>query len=147
MRGFFKHSENIVFQSCFSSSVTKQTYKINHQFDCNEKCLVYLLTCNKFLKQYIEQNINIFGHRWNNYKSTNRKFQRSESCIQEHLYRDLSNTGQNGFFSDVSVLFKDLSFADLSYERMNLFSRYFINFSLTFLFIVTSIITMVTLLL
>ena len=27
----------------FSSSVTNETYKINHQFDCNEKCLVYLL--------------------------------------------------------------------------------------------------------
>ena len=30
----------------FTSSVTGETYKINHRLDCNDKCLVYLLTCN-----------------------------------------------------------------------------------------------------
>ena len=28
----------------FTSSVTGETYKINHHLDCNDKCLVYLLT-------------------------------------------------------------------------------------------------------
>ena len=28
----------------FTSSVTGETSKINHQLDCNDKCLVYLLT-------------------------------------------------------------------------------------------------------
>ena len=31
--------------STFTSSVTQETYKINHKFDCNSKCLIYLLTC------------------------------------------------------------------------------------------------------
>ena len=31
--------------STFTSSVTHETYKINHKFDCNSKCLIYLLTC------------------------------------------------------------------------------------------------------
>ena len=34
---------NVQETSCFTSSVTNKTYKINHQFECNEKCLVYLL--------------------------------------------------------------------------------------------------------
>ena len=31
----------------FTSIVTGETFKINHRFDCNDKCLVYLMTCNK----------------------------------------------------------------------------------------------------
>ena len=31
----------------FTSTVTGETYKINHRFDYMEKCLIYLLTCNK----------------------------------------------------------------------------------------------------
>ena len=61
--------------SCFSSSVTNETYRINHQFECNEKCSVYLLNCKKCLKQYVGQNIDTFRYRWNNYKSSDRKLQ------------------------------------------------------------------------
>ena len=51
---------NIQQTSCFSSSVTNETYKINHQFECNKKCLVYLLTCKKFLTQYVGQTFDTF---------------------------------------------------------------------------------------
>ena len=61
------------------------TYKINHQFNCNEKCLVYLLTCNKCFKQYAWQTVDEFRRRWDNYKSNDRKFQMFEPCMQEHL--------------------------------------------------------------
>ena len=37
----------------FTSTVTRETCKINHKFDCREKCLIYLLTCNKCRKQYV----------------------------------------------------------------------------------------------
>ena len=43
-------SLNVQETSCFSKSVNSKTYKINHQFKCNEKCLVYLLTFEKCLK-------------------------------------------------------------------------------------------------
>ena len=97
---------NVLETSCISSSVTKK-HKINHQFECNEKCLVYLLTCKKCLKQYVGQTIDTFRHRWNNYKSNGRKFQRSEPCMQEHLFRHFSSPGHNGFLNDVSVTFID----------------------------------------
>ena len=38
----------------FTNTVTGETYKINHKFDCMEKCLIYLLTCRK---QYVENNM------------------------------------------------------------------------------------------
>ena len=52
----------------FTSSVTGETYKINHRLDCYEKCLVYLLTCNKCKKQYTGQTTDNFRGKWNNYK-------------------------------------------------------------------------------
>ena len=60
----------------FTSSVTGETYKINHRLDCNEKCLVYLLTCNKCKKQYTGQTTDNYRDRWNNYKSESKTFKR-----------------------------------------------------------------------
>ena len=42
----------------FTGSVTGETYKINHCLDCNDKCLVYFLTCNKCKKKTMH---------WSNY--------------------------------------------------------------------------------
>ena len=53
----------------FTSSVTRETYKINHRLDCNHKCLVYLLTCNKCKKEYTGQTTDNLLGRWHNYKS------------------------------------------------------------------------------
>ena len=92
-----------VQETCFSCAVTNKIYKINHQFECNKRCLVYLLTCKKCLKQYVGQTIDTFRHHWNNYKSDNRKLQRSEPCMQEHLFWHFSSPGHNGFLNDVSV--------------------------------------------
>ena len=46
--------------STFTSSVTHETYKINHKFDCNSKCLIYLLTCKQCSEQYVGQTIDDF---------------------------------------------------------------------------------------
>ena len=36
-----------VNETCtFKSTVTGETYIINHKFNCSDKCLVYVLTCN-----------------------------------------------------------------------------------------------------
>ena len=50
-------------QVCWSTSETDftcsndgTTYKINHKIDCNKKCLIYLITCKKCLKQYCRTN-------------------------------------------------------------------------------------------
>ena len=66
----------------FSSSITGETYKTNHRLDCNDKCLVYLLTCNKCKKQYTGQTTDNFRGRWNNYKSENKSFKEEKSAYK-----------------------------------------------------------------
>ena len=51
---------NVNETSTFTSSVTHETYKINHKFDCNSKCLIYLLTCKQCSEQYVSQTIDDF---------------------------------------------------------------------------------------
>ena len=37
---------NIEQTETFSSTITGETYKTNHHLCCNDKCLIYVLTCN-----------------------------------------------------------------------------------------------------
>ena len=47
----------------FTCSNDQLSFKINHRFDCNEKCLIYLIMCNRCLKQYVCQTVAEFRHR------------------------------------------------------------------------------------
>ena len=76
----------------FTSTVTKKTYKINHKFDCSEKCLTYLLTCKKCLIQYVGKTVE-FRYRWNNYKNNSRNYDCNQPCMQRHLYEHYSSAG------------------------------------------------------
>ena len=87
----------------FTCSNDQLSFKINHRFDCNEKCLIYLITCHRCLKQYVGQTVDEFRHRLNNYKDNARKFERREQCIQWHLYKHFNLRGHSGFLNDVSV--------------------------------------------
>ena len=71
----------------FSSLVTKSAYKINHNFSCNSKCLIYLLSCKTCDKQYTGKTVDKFSSRWNNYKLDARKAASGniESCKQLFL--------------------------------------------------------------
>ena len=91
----------------FSSTVTGESFKIIHKFNCNDKCLVYLATCKISNKQYTGQTTDSFRSRWNNYKSKSRKFDRNEKCMQEYLYSHFESEGHNGFLEDVSIALID----------------------------------------
>ena len=41
----------------------------------------------------IRQTKDGFRFRWNSYKDNNRKYQRPETCMQEHLFRHFSTPG------------------------------------------------------
>ena len=60
-----------------AGTVTHETCKINHQFNCTE------------------------------YKDNNIKYYRSEACMQEHLFRHFSRKSHNGFLNDASITFID----------------------------------------
>ena len=98
---------NVNETSTFNSTVTGKTYIINHRFDCNERCLVYLLTCNECKMQYFGQTIDQFRSRWNNYKSDSRKYGQGATCIQQHLFNHFCASGHCGFLEDVSLTITD----------------------------------------
>ena len=77
---------NITEADSFTCSNDQTNVKINHRFDYNERCLIYLITCNRCLKQYVGQTVDEFRHMWNNYKDNARKFERGEQCMQRQLY-------------------------------------------------------------
>ena len=59
---------NVFETETFTSTVTHMSYKINHSFDCNDKCFTHLLTCKTCLKQYVRNTTDCFRYRLSNYK-------------------------------------------------------------------------------
>ena len=51
---------NLTESNTFSSSVDKKEYVINHSFNCSDKCIIYLLTCNKCKMQYVVKTVDDF---------------------------------------------------------------------------------------
>ena len=99
--------KNVLETDTLTCSDDQTTYKINHKFDCNEKCLVYLITCSKCLKQYVGQTVAMFRSRWNNYKDCSKKFDRGEDCMQRHVYEHFQLPGRTGFLQDTYVTLID----------------------------------------
>ena len=98
--------KNVLETDRFNCSNDQTTYKIYHKFDCNEKCLVCLITCNKCLKQYIGQTVDIFRSRWTNYKDNSGIFDRGKTT-QKHLYKHFQLPGHTGFLQDTYVTLID----------------------------------------
>ena len=97
---------NVTESNTFSSSVDKKEYVINHSFNCNDKCIIYLLTCNKCKMQYVGKTVDDFRLRLNNYKVNNRKSLRKESYMQQHLFEHFSRKGHFWMTSPLSLLIK-----------------------------------------
>ena len=92
----------------FESTMTKERYRINHQLDCNSKCLVYLLTCKVCNIQYVGQTSDKFRLRWNNYRNEARKAHAKEGSInQKHLHNHFLQDDHNGFLEDCHITFID----------------------------------------
>ena len=110
---------NVTETETFTSTSTNQTYKINHEFNCNESSLIYLLTCKICRKQYVGQTVDIFRSRWNNYKSNDRKYLVGEPCVQEHIFEHFNSEGHTGFLENVSVTFLDKTDSQNPEKREN----------------------------
>ena len=76
----------------FTSFTTKITYKVNHSFDCNDKCFIYLMSCKPCSKQYVGSTNDHFRSRKHNYKSYVRKAESGnmgkvkQKFLQSHFY-------------------------------------------------------------
>ena len=98
---------NVSETEIFTSKVTHSSCKIYHGFDCNDKFLIYPLTCKTCLKQYVGSTPDCFRYPWNNYKCNCRKYARGEACLQKRLFEHFNNEGHNGFLHDSSVTLID----------------------------------------
>ena len=62
---------------------------MNENFNCNRKCLIYLLSCKTYGKQYTGKAADSFnsGLKWNNYKTDARKSANDnlKGCKQQFL--------------------------------------------------------------
>ena len=54
-------------------------------------------------KKYVGETTGTFRLRSNNSKDNDRKFQRNENCMQQHLYEHLYSEGYNRFLENVSI--------------------------------------------
>ena len=72
---------NISETDVFESFQAKRQYKINHHLNCNDECLIYLLSCKIFGLQYVDSTTDRFRLRWNNCKDNDRKAQRREEYM------------------------------------------------------------------
>ena len=69
---------NVTNTSIFSSTVTGDTFKINHSLNYDDKCLIYLVTCKQCNKEYMGETTDLFRNRWKDNKDSARKFDRKE---------------------------------------------------------------------
>ena len=98
---------NVIERKTFSSTVTKKEYKINLKFNCTNKCLIYLLACNKCMLQYVRKTVDEFWLRWNNCKMNDRNLLKGQRCMQQDLYEHFASEGHCIFLEDVTIAFID----------------------------------------
>ena len=54
---------NVCETDTFASTVTGETFKINHKLNCDDKCLIYLFTCECSGKQHVGKTTAEFRFR------------------------------------------------------------------------------------
>ena len=98
---------NVKESTTFQCSVDKKDYKINHQFNCDSNCIVYLFTCKQCLIQYVGVTTDKFRYRWNNYKSCHRKIVKGEEAPQTFLHNHFLSAGHGGLIEECEITFID----------------------------------------
>ena len=98
---------NVNETDTFESFQTKQKYKINHHLNCNDKCLIYLLSCKVCGLQYVGLTTDKFRFRWNNYKENERKALRGEEHMQWELSEHFAADNHGCFLTDCSITLID----------------------------------------
>ena len=98
---------NVSETDVFQLFQAKEHYNINHQLNCNDKCLLYLLSCKVRSLQYAGSTTDKFGSGWNNCKENNRKAKRGEEHMQPLVFGHFSSNDYNGFLEDCSITLID----------------------------------------
>ena len=98
---------NIEEIDTFTSTVTGESFMINHHLCCNNKRLIYLLICKVYKKQYTGKTVDRFRLRWNNYKESNRKFLKGEEIKRKSLHEHFLSDSHESFGEGASICLID----------------------------------------
>ena len=89
--------------STYTSTGTGESFKVNHRICCNDKSLIFLLTCKVCKKKYTGKTVGTFRLRWNNYKENDRRSLRCEEIKQKSLHDYFLREGHQSFEEDVNI--------------------------------------------
>ena len=98
---------NICQTDFFIRSADGKVFNMNHQLNCHDKCLVYLLTCRACGIQYVGQTTDKFRYRWNNYKACYRRACKGAEMRQKHLHEHFMGEDHQGLEKDVEITLID----------------------------------------
>ena len=115
---------NFAETDTFESFQTKKQYKINHNLNCNDKCLIYPLSCKICGLQYVGSTTDPFRYRWNNYKDNNRKAEREVEHIEADLFEHFSSREHSGFLEDCTITLIDKTEVQIPLEEKNIGEGY-----------------------
>ena len=79
--------------------------KINHSFNCDSKCLIYLFSYKVCGIHYVGSTVDRFRLRWNNYKSCQRKAADGRTPNQNYFYEYFLSAGHNGLRNGCEIIF------------------------------------------
>ena len=91
---------NVNNTDVLQSFVTKENYKINHNFDCDSKCIIYLFSCKAYGLQYAGSTVDRFRIRWNNYKSCQREAAQGGTPPQSFFLQRFLSEEHHGLVND-----------------------------------------------
>ena len=98
---------NINETDTFEFFQAKPKYKINHHLNCNDNCLIYLLSCKVCGLQYVGSTTDKFHFRWNNYEENDRKSLKGEEEMHPELFQHFPADYHNYFLNDCSITLID----------------------------------------
>ena len=82
---------------------------MNPNFNCSSKCLIYLLSCKTYRKEYAGKTVDRLKSRWNNYETDARKAANGniESYKHQFLQNCFLQDHHTGFLADTEVTLID----------------------------------------
>ena len=92
--------------------------------NCNDKCLIYILSCTICGLQYVGCTTNPFRYRWNNYKDNNRKAERGVEHMQADLFEHFASHGPCGFLEDCTITLTDKTVVRIALKEKNIGEGY-----------------------
>ena len=101
---------NVIETDTFTSTATGESCKINYKFNCDDECLIYLLTCNQCRKQYVGLTVDGFRFVWNNCNCSCHRYAEGEPVKRQYLYAHFTLKAHTQFVNDASIIFTDKTF-------------------------------------